>query len=141
MEKLTLQLIFLHKALKTLQAAFDVCQKAKKLGDQELVLATEDSIIQRFEYTFDSFWKTLKKYIETKYKVHDTLSPNSVFRFFVEQNLCSPQDGELLIRMTSDRNATTHTYDFAEVREILPNIPHYYQLMTNISDQLENTNR
>ncbi len=137
MEKLTLQLTLLHKSLKTLQDSFVVCKKAKAIGDQALILATEDSIIQRFEYTFDSFWKTLKKYLEITYKLQDANSPKNVFRYCIRYDLCPAQDGEKLIKMADDRNTTTHTYDLEEAKAILPNIQHYYQLMTTIINRIQ----
>ena len=48
MEKLKLDLIQLNKALNTLSKALALLQEVKTLHNQDIVLAAEDSVIQRF---------------------------------------------------------------------------------------------
>ncbi len=103
-----------------------------------LIEATEDSCIQRFEYCFDSFWKFLKRYLETYHELENINSPRAVFEGCVKQRLCSEQQGEQLIAMLEDRNVTTHTYDADKVRRIFPRVLEYYSLMKTIVDSLPN---
>ena len=79
----------------------------------------------------------IKKHVEVTLNVQDANSPKSTFRICVEHKLCSGEEGATLIKMANDRNITTHTYSIDEVREILPNIPKYYELMLTIVDRVE----
>ena len=138
MEEITISYDLLCKALITLQESFDVTKKAQKLDDASLLLATQDSTIQRFEYSYDSFWKFVKRYLEKFLDIQENInSPKSVFRTMIKLNLCSPQEGEILLAMADDRNITSHNYSIEEVRKILPNIPNYYTCMKKILVQLE----
>lgn len=132
MEKLMLSRKLLDDALATLADSFIAETEAKSIGNERLILATQDSTIQRFEYSYDSFWKFLKIYFEKKYNLENVNSPRSVFRICVEKRLCSESEGNILIKMIDDRNKTTHNYNAAQVREIYPNISEYYKLMLKI---------
>lgn len=132
MEKLKVPLSLLHKTLKTLESAFEVLEEAKIIQNKGLILAAQDSIIQRFEYCYDSFWKFFKKYLELIYTLEDINSPKKVFRACVKLQLCSEFEGEILIDMADDRNETTHNYDIEKVRIILSDIPLYYTTMVTI---------
>jgi len=129
MEKLKLDLIQLNKALKTLENSFNVQRKAVKMDDQEFILATEDSIIQRFEYTYEVFWKFLKKYLEVKHHLEDIHSSRRVFYASVKAQLCTLEEGDVFIVMAEARNATSHTYSIEGSRDILPGISRYYAAM------------
>lgn len=137
MEKLILCGNLLSKALESLKKSFDVLEQTKNMNDEGLVLAAQDSIIQRFEYSYETFWKFLKKYMEEKHNVIDINSPKSVFRMCIKLTLCSEQEGEVLLRMVEDRNTTSHRYDAQEALRALPNVGHYYSLMKAITERLE----
>lgn len=132
MEKLRISYNLLNKALLTLKKSFSTAEKAKKMNDNDMIEATQDSCIQRFEYSFDSFWKFLKKYMAIKYNIEDINSPAATFRAGVKINLYSADDGDILLAMITDRNETTHNYSAEDVRRIYPNISKYYETMTKI---------
>jgi len=139
MEKLKLALSLLNKALNTLDKALIYLEKVNQDKNKEAIEAAKDSIIKRFEYSYDSFWKFLKKYLELKYNLEDVNSPKSVFRACVKHEICSAQEGELLIDMVDDRNETTHNYDIEKVRKILPDIKPYYVCITKVIERIEIT--
>jgi nucleotidyltransferase substrate binding protein (TIGR01987 family) len=139
MEKLKLALSLLNKALNILNKALVYLEKINQSKNEEAIEAAKDSIIKRFEYSYDSFWKFLKKYLEFKYNLEDVDSPKSVFRACVEHEVCSAQEGGLLIDMVDDRNETTHNYDIEKVRKILPDIKPYYICITEILERVEIT--
>ncbi|HXW86422.1 MAG TPA: nucleotidyltransferase substrate binding protein, partial [Candidatus Bathyarchaeia archaeon] len=56
----------LCKALRTIEKGL---AKIKETSDVDTLEMFRDSIIQRFEYTIDSFWKFLKIYLEEKLNV------------------------------------------------------------------------
>jgi nucleotidyltransferase substrate binding protein (TIGR01987 family) len=136
MEKLAMPLSLLRKALKSLELAFEVIKDAQRIGNPNLILAAEDSIIQRFEYSYDSFWKFFKNYLEIIYDEQNVNSPKKVFRDCVSKRLFTEKEGSTLIDMADDRNVTCHNYDIERVRLILPNIPKYYSLMAAIIDRI-----
>ena len=140
MEKLKLSYNLAKKAVTTLGESLLVLDEAKHTKNPRLILAAQDSIIQRFEYSYDSMWKFLKRYLEIKYNIIDVNSPRAVFRACTERDICSTTDTDIFIAMIEDRNETTHNYDAEEVREILPNIPVYYyhmdRLLTHLNAQL-----
>ncbi|MFA6527395.1 MAG: HI0074 family nucleotidyltransferase substrate-binding subunit [Candidatus Babeliales bacterium] len=136
MEKLVIVGSLLNKALVSLKQSFEVLEEAKRLNSEGLVLAAQDSIIQRFEYSYESFWKFLKKYMEETHNVLDINSPRSVFRMCIKLALCSEQEGEVLLRMIDDSNATSHRYDAQEALRALPNVGHYYALMAAVTERI-----
>lgn len=137
MEKLMLSRMLLDNALATLADSFIAEEEAISLGNHRLILATQDSTIQRFEYSYDSFWKFLKIYFEQKFNLEDVNSPRSVFRTCVEKQICSESEGKILLAMIDDRNKTTHNYNATQVREIYPNISKYYDLIIKIITSIQ----
>ena len=79
MEKLKLDLEQLNKALKTLNDSFAILQEAQEMKHQGFIDAAKDSIIQRFEYSYEQFWKFLKKYLELVHHVENMHSSRRVF--------------------------------------------------------------
>ncbi len=73
-----------------------------------------DSAIQRFEFTFELFWKALKSFCEDEgLHVH---SPREALRGAFQVGLL-PED-EAFFRMLEDRNLTSHTYSVATAEDI-----------------------
>ena len=137
MESMKTALILLLKALATLKDAFDVFLEAQELGNLKFILASEDSMVQRFEYTHEAFWKFLKRYLEKIYNLEAVNSPRSVFRACFQVGLCTEQETDLLLVMLDKRNQTTHVYDSVLVHQILPEVPMYYDCMIKIIDRVK----
>lgn len=77
---------------------------AKHDKDNDL---TRDGIIQRFEFTFELAWKTLKSVFEDEGLI-GLNSPKTVLREAFAAGLI--RDEELWLAMLDDRNATVHIY-------------------------------
>lgn len=140
MEKLKDSLITLNKALKTLDSALKLIITIKESShSDELILACQDSIVQRFEYCYESFWKFLKLHFETIHEIETEMvkSPKNVFRMCTHLKICTEAEGEILIKMANARNATSHMYSLTEVYAILPSVPEYYTTMIKIIEKLE----
>ena len=76
-----------------------------KLSDLE-----REGLIQRFEYTFELAWKTLKDRLEHDgMKIEPRPTPRNVIRTAYETGMID--DGEGWIDMLTDRNAMSHEYD------------------------------
>lgn len=130
MERVMTKVNALEDALATVDEAFESKKKVSNMNDDSLILMAQDSIIKRFEYTFDCFWKMLKLYLEEKYNLEDVNSPKSVFRACVKYNILRENEGLIAIDMVGDRNETSHRYDRAKADQIAGNVEKYYALMT-----------
>ncbi len=137
MERLKLKITIFRKALKTLEVSFTILDEIKNGPHTTFIMSAQDSVIKRFEYCYDFFWKIIKLYLEESYNLIDVNSPKSVFRACVKHNFCSEKEGEELLDMIASRNLTTHTYDINEVERILPHIPKHFALMTTVTNRIE----
>src|SRR5665647_765179 len=78
-----------------------------------------DGIIQRFEFTFELAWKTLKAIFEEE-GLNGLNSPKIVLREAFLAGLI--EDDELWLLMLNDRNSTSHIYSKELAIEICNNI-------------------
>jgi nucleotidyltransferase substrate binding protein (TIGR01987 family) len=76
-----------------------------------------DSVIQRFEFTFDIFWKTLKDILKEQHKIM-LASPRATIKECFSQNIINEKELALLEDMIDDRNNTSHAYDEVMADEI-----------------------
>jgi len=74
-----------------------------------------DGVIQRFEFTTDLAWKSLREYL-TNQGFEQQNSPKAVMQEAFTANYIS--DEEAWINILNDRNLTTHIYDDATAEEI-----------------------
>jgi nucleotidyltransferase substrate binding protein (TIGR01987 family) len=82
------------------------------LADVESLSELEkEGTVQRFEFTFELAWKTLKDYLEYNGVVLDQITPSSVIKQAFAAKIIS--DGQLWIDMLRCRNLMSHTYDEA----------------------------
>lgn len=73
----------------------------------KLNVLEKEGLIQRFEYTFELAWKTLKDYLESQEVV--VKFPREVIKAAFHYELI--QDGETWMDMLEKRNLLSHTYD------------------------------
>lgn len=118
MERLKLKYKDTIKALNTL----------KQILEEPFSIIVQDATIQRFEYTFEAFWKFLKEYLKEQEGIICN-SPKSCFREIFSLGLLTEEETVKFLEMTDDRNMTTHTYKDEVSRIIYRKIPDYYNLM------------
>ena len=95
-----------------------------------------DGAIQRFEFTFELFWKLLKIYLETQGFI--SLSPKACFKDAYKIGLL--QNQEIVIKMLDDRNLSVHTYDHKISRKIFERIKkEYVNLFQQALQQIKTT--
>jgi len=82
-----------------------------------------DGVIQRFEFTFELAWKTLKAVFEDE-GLTGLNSPKTVLREAFAAELI--KDDELWLSMLGDRNSTAHIYSEQLAIEICKNIQGKY---------------
>lgn len=82
-----------------------------------------DGIIQRFEFTFELAWKTLKEVFEEEGLI-GLNSPKSVLKEAYSAAII--EDEKLWMNMLIDRNPTSHMYNENNAIEICENIKEEY---------------
>jgi len=104
--------------------AIKLLQEVPSLNLKELSLLEKEGIVQRFEFTLELGWKTLKDKMEYDGIVFDKISPKMVAK--VAYNAKYIQDVELWIQMINDRNLLSHTYDFDKTEKIIRSVQQQY---------------
>ncbi len=94
--------------------------------------AFRDSVVQRFEYTFDTTWKYVGEYLGLQGRTLEIKTPKAVFRECLKAKLLSEQEVVLAIKMVDHRNETTHGYDELLIEEISKSIVAYAGLLETI---------
>ncbi|MEX0849756.1 MAG: HI0074 family nucleotidyltransferase substrate-binding subunit [Candidatus Dependentiae bacterium] len=127
MERLTLKQRTLAQALKQLNDSVNLFYLKKQLEgiSHEEYIAFRDSVVKRFEISFDLLWKYLKEFL---FEVHgiEVASPRKVIRESFAQGLFTEDEMNLLIKMCNDRNLTAHTYDEDHSAEVAERVIEYY---------------
>lgn len=101
----------------------------------------QEGVIQRFEYTFELAWKTLKDLLF--YEGFDAKSPRDVIRQAFASGYLSEDDAETALTALEKRNLLTHTYEEATMLEALELIETQFQpmlarLLVNLTEKAEN---
>ena len=113
-----------HYRFHNFSRAFGRLQDALKEGADALNELEQEGVIQRFEYTFELAWNTLKDRLEHDGIVLSPVTPRSVIRRAFQAKLIS--EGEQWIDMLGDRNRMSHTYDSATFAAIIEEIDRSY---------------
>ncbi|MDI9347825.1 MAG: HI0074 family nucleotidyltransferase substrate-binding subunit [Methylacidiphilales bacterium] len=116
-----------------LQKAFNRLLEATKIDNpNELEI---DGTIQRFEFTYELVWKTLKIYLE-ELGHQDTSSPKAVLKTAFKAQIIT--DDQTWLAMFNDRNTLTHRYSDTDSRSIHRQITTKY--ITAIQDLINYLN-
>jgi len=94
-----------------------------------------DGAIQRFEYSFELSWKTLKTVLEYL-GVEDCKSPRKALQAGLIQGFIKMDDQEIWLAMLEDRNQTTHIYHEQIAISIFSNLSKYLKLMNDLHKTL-----
>jgi len=109
----------LYLALDKLEQAFGRLKEALPEVRDDL---DRDGVIQRFEFTVELLWKTLK--IILAYQGVECASPRRCIKEAFRAGLI--EDDEILLDMLEDRNRSSHIYDEATAEEIFERIAKVY---------------
>ena len=149
MGKITKRYESFQRALKMLDKSIENFKITIDYADQftqtplhfsDIFLAQRESMIQRFEYCVDLYWKYLKDYLESEIKIVPTpAGPKNIIRESTRYSLLSESESELSLKMINDRNQSSHIYREEIAEHIAVEIPHYYTLMTTIVSTLKPT--
>ena len=104
--------------------AFVLHREALERGPGVLSLLEKQGVIQRFEFSFELAWKTLKDYLEEGGLVISPVTPRQVIKEAFAAKILS--DGQVWINMLDNRNLLSHTYDSAVFEQAVEAIARYY---------------
>ena len=95
-----------------------------------------DGVIQRFEFTFDLAWKSLKEYMQDQGATTPLQFPKQVLREAYAAELID--DESVWLDMLNARNQTSHLYDDATAQEIYSQIEsEFVSLFDKLIEQLK----
>jgi nucleotidyltransferase substrate binding protein (TIGR01987 family) len=136
MEKLKNAYDIVLQTLTTLSEALELLEE--KNIPSKYYLSFCDSVIQRFEYSIDNFWKFIKIYLTEISKVTiEAHSPKTILRQAYDANVITNEEFETLIKAITRRNETSHAYNKDLAHKILEEIPHYYETMFVVLERLK----
>ena len=119
MNKKDLQIDGLKNALATLKESWGIYQSDL---DSTMKNIVADSCIQRYEYTTETSWKMMKRYLKLEYGKSDVeLTINNIFRFMAGYGMIP--NWENWKNYYAHRNDTSHEYNPEKARELLETIP------------------
>ena len=119
---------------------FENLQKAFRLFEEaatadELSRLEQEGLIQRFEYTFELSWKTLKDYLEAQ-GISATF-PRDVIKESFRAGVID--DGETWIEILEKRDTLSHTYDEAKFQQSVEAVQkRFYGAVASLVGRLEN---
>ncbi|HEY5792502.1 MAG TPA: nucleotidyltransferase substrate binding protein [Chthoniobacterales bacterium] len=91
--------------------AFVLLRQALEHGPAALNPLEKEGVIQRFEYSFELAWKTVKDYLEQNGIILATVAPRPVLKETFAARVIA--DGQVWIDMLDHRNLLAHTYNGA----------------------------
>ena len=98
----------------------------------------QDAAIQRFEFTFELSWKSLKEYLVDQGFSDQLNSPKQVLKEAYAAHVIS--DSEIWNDMLQSRNLTSHVYDEETSRKIAQDIAQkYLPVLERLKDYYQTT--
>ena len=105
--------------------AFLVLRSALEERDLEQMSELEkEGLIQRFEYSYELAWKTMKDYLEEQGTIINPVTPRNVIKEAFSAQIIA--DGQVWVDMMLHRNLLAHTYDFSKFKEVLDAVVERY---------------
>ncbi len=100
------------------EKAILLLQEIENLNIYSLSQLEKEGIIQRFEYTLELSWKTLKDKMENDGILLDQISPKMVIKEAFKAKYIN--DIDTWLEMIDSRNLLSHTYDFHVFEALIP---------------------
>lgn len=116
--------------------ALGLLREALADGPAALNQLEKEGVVQRFEYTLELAWKTIKDYLEESGVVLTAITPRQVIKDAFAARILT--DGQAWIDMVDHRNLLSHTYDPANFEEAVDAIhSRYLTAFGQVRDLLE----
>ena len=104
--------------ISELERAFLLLRSAlEERGLEQMSELEKEGLIQRFEYSFELAWKTMKDYLEEQGTIINPVTPRNVIKEAFAAQLIT--DGQVWVDMMLHRNLLAHIYDFSKFQEVL----------------------
>lgn len=103
--------------------AWALLNQAFSLNLDDLSDLEKEGMIQRFEYTFELAWKTLKDYLVYSGVPLDPETPRNIIRQAFAAGIL--EDGHLWLEMLDQRNLMSHTYNEENFSTVISSIETY----------------
>ncbi|ASN03891.1 nucleotidyltransferase substrate binding protein [Virgibacillus necropolis] len=113
----------LRQSMENLQKAIRRLEDA--LNEDEINSLYIDGTIQRFEFTFELYWKTLKRLLEEE-GIEPKTPRDTLKRAYAIGWL---ENEESWLQMLRDRNETSYVYDEEKAKRIYKHIAGYFPEM------------
>ncbi len=121
--------IYIQEILNDLDAAVKKLVEVTQLEKNDVV---RDATIQRFEFTFELFWKACKKILS--YEGDPSTSPRNTFEKSYQYGLIDNE--KAFLNMLDDRNKTSHVYNQEMSEQIYKNILKHVDTLQDHTDLL-----
>ena len=93
----------------------------KECKEEKMREYNADACVKRFEYTVETAWKLMKKYLKLEYGKNDNeLTMNNIFRYM--ENYGFVKSWESWREYYLKRNGTSHEYNKIKASELLANV-------------------
>lgn len=116
----------LEKSLMNLKKAIDRFAEALQEPESSIVM---DATIQRFEFTYELMWKTLKTFLEDIHGIR-AVSPRLVFKEAYALSIIEQED--IFLEMIQSRNLLSHTYNEKQAEQIYKKGPLYLSAIKDL---------
>mgnify|MGYP001144604344 CR=1 FL=1 len=135
-----LDLTPLEKAIAALKQSIQICAGNDLPRDAAEKALLRDGVIQRFEFTFELAWKTLKRYLEEYGSLRKSaISIKDLFRMGAEQGLLA--ETTVWFEYLEMRNQTSHIDNESQAQSVFERVSKFAydasELSANIKSQLQ----
>ncbi len=97
-----------------------------------------DSIVQRFEFSVELFWKYLRLYLEEHEKVElEENTPRAVIRSGCQARILTEEQANSCMRMIASRNLTCHIYKEEIAEQLARDIPQHWTLLKELVARIQ----
>ena len=132
-----LELTSFRKAVDSLKESLDWYGDKSTIAPREIL---RDSVIQRFEYTYELAWKMMKRWLEINIGAGyvDGISRKELFRMAAEQRLID--DPVKWFEYHEARNQTSHIYDESIAQDVFNVVGSFADDVEKFFEALEKRN-
>jgi len=117
------------------KALFKLKEAVEKYETEGMSEIEKEGMIQRFEYTYELAWNTIKDFYENQGEV-SIQGSRDAFRIAFNRGLIS--SGEIWMKMIDSRKLTVHTYNEKTANTIVNDIVKtYFELFMDLKETLE----
>ena len=104
--------------------AFVLLREAQERGFDTLSQLEKEGVIQRFEFSFELAWKTLKDYLEEQGVVVQPVTPRQVIKVAFTARMLD--DAPIWLEIIQQRNLLSHTYNIKTIDAALQMLDERY---------------